>query len=108
MGSQGDLAPQDVRDAAEFVALMRRLKEQSGLTYRQLEERAAERGEVLARSTLADALRHDALPRAETLEVFLHACGEERHIEAWMEARDRVAAEASPHREQVVAGPASQ
>ncbi|MFF9063604.1 hypothetical protein ACF09K_33710 [Streptomyces sp. NPDC014882] len=54
--SRGELSPQDTRNAAEFVELLRRLKEQSGLTYRQIEERAAESGEVLARSTLADVL----------------------------------------------------
>jgi hypothetical protein len=51
---------------------------------------------VLARSTLADGLRHDALPRAETLAVFLRACGEDRHVEAWLETRDRIAAGPSP------------
>ncbi|MEV1078136.1 RICIN domain-containing protein [Streptomyces sp. NPDC050211] len=92
MGDQTDRALQEVGDAAEFVALLRRLKKQSGLSYRQLEERAAERGEVLPRSTLADVLRHDALPRPEMLEAFLLACGEERNTEAWAQARQRIAA----------------
>ncbi|MEU1818835.1 DUF2690 domain-containing protein [Streptomyces roseifaciens] len=90
------MKPQDVHDVAGLVEFMRRLKEQSGLTYRQLEERAADRGEVLARSTLADALRGDGLPRAGLLAAFLRACGEERHVEAWLEARDRIAAGALP------------
>ncbi|MFF0160979.1 RICIN domain-containing protein [Streptomyces sp. NPDC005263] len=92
MGDQMDRVLQEVGDAAEFVALLRRLKEQSGLSYRQLEERAAERGEVLPRSTLADVLRHDALPRLEMLEAFLRACGEERNTESWAQARQRIAA----------------
>ncbi|GHH95676.1 RICIN domain-containing protein [Streptomyces capillispiralis] len=95
MGDLGDgthARPHEVRDAAEFVALLRRLKERSGLSYRRLEERAAERGEVLPRSTMADVLRHGVLPRAETLEVFLRVCGEERNVPAWLEARNRVAA----------------
>lgn len=90
MGSPGEPAPHEARDAAEFVASMRRLKDRSGLTFRQLEERAAARGDVLARSTLADALRHDALPRVETLTAFLRACGEEHDAGAWLEARKRL------------------
>ncbi|MFV8131157.1 XRE family transcriptional regulator [Streptomyces syringium] len=90
MGSPGESAPHGARDAAEFVAAMRQLKARSGLTFRQLEERAAARGEVLARSTLADALRHDALPRVETLTAFLRACGEEHDAGAWLEARKRL------------------
>ncbi|MFD7501161.1 RICIN domain-containing protein [Streptomyces sp. NPDC059850] len=85
MGSQGEWGPRSARNAAEFVALLRELKERSGLTYRQLEERAAERGDVLARSTLADALRTDALPRTETLMAFLRACGEEDRSAEWLE-----------------------
>ncbi|MEU4212770.1 peptidoglycan-binding domain-containing protein [Streptomyces sp. NPDC026206] len=97
MASQGELAPQEAQDAASFVALMRRLKEQSGLTYRQLEERAAGRGEVLARSTLADALRREALPRAEVLSAFVRACADDHEVGPWLEARDRIAtAEARP------------
>ncbi|AEM87422.1 hypothetical protein Strvi_8099 [Streptomyces violaceusniger Tu 4113] len=92
MGSQGEWGPRSARNAAEFVALLRELKERSGLTYRQLEERAAERGDVLARSTLADALRQDALPRIETLMAFLRACGEERHVDEWLAVRDNLAA----------------
>ncbi|MFI9237265.1 peptidoglycan-binding protein [Streptomyces sp. NPDC053079] len=96
MASQGDMAPHGARDAAEFVALMRQLKERSGLTYRQLEERAAGRGEVLARSTLADALRREALPRSEMLSAFVRACGDDHEVDAWLEARDRIAAAEAP------------
>ncbi|MET7905620.1 hypothetical protein ABZS86_30840 [Streptomyces sp. NPDC005355] len=96
MGNQGELEPHSAGNAAEFVALMRELKESSGLTYRQLEKRAAERGEVLARSTLADALRQDALPRTETLMTFLRACGEERRAGEWLEARNDIAAGRAP------------
>ncbi|MEW2579327.1 DUF2690 domain-containing protein [Streptomyces syringium] len=90
MGSPGESAPHGARDAVEFVAAMRQLKARSGLTFRQLEERAAARGDVLARSTLADALRHDALPRVETLTAFLRACGEEHDAGAWLEVRKRL------------------
>ncbi|MFE7560111.1 RICIN domain-containing protein [Kitasatospora sp. NPDC057500] len=90
---QGGAKPQDARDAGEFAALLRGLKERSGLSFRQLEERAAERGEVLPRSTVADLLRRDALPRPEVLLAFLHACGADADTDAWLAARHRIAAE---------------
>ncbi|URM90463.1 helix-turn-helix transcriptional regulator [Streptomyces sp. MRC013] len=71
------------------MALMRDLKERSGLTYRQLEERAAERGEVLARSTLADALTGRTAPRPELLTAFVRACGEEDRLHMWLAAREQ-------------------
>ncbi|MGI5430765.1 XRE family transcriptional regulator [Streptomyces sp. CA-179760] len=91
MGRQRPL-PHGARSAAEFVACLRRLKEQSGLTYRQLERNAGRRGDVLARSTAADALRRDSLPRAEVLVAFVRACGEGEDVAVWLEARDRLAA----------------
>jgi transcriptional regulator with XRE-family HTH domain len=91
MESQGGRGPRSARNAAEFVALLRELRERSGLTYRQLEERATEHGDVLARSTLSDALRQDALPRTETLMAFLRACGEEHHAGEWLEVHNDIA-----------------
>ncbi|MFE2751063.1 helix-turn-helix domain-containing protein [Actinosynnema sp. NPDC059335] len=82
--------PDTARDAAGFVAMLRELKERSGLTLRGLEERAAARGEVLARSTVADMLRKDALPRPELLAAYVRACGVE-HPEPWLRARERLA-----------------
>ncbi|MBT2384260.1 XRE family transcriptional regulator [Streptomyces sp. ISL-11] len=88
--------PQGARDAGEFTARMRRLKERSGLTYRELEQRAQDRGDVLARSTLSDVLQRQALPRPELLVAFLRACGvdDEREVAAWLETRSRI--EAAP------------
>ncbi|MFF0166459.1 helix-turn-helix domain-containing protein [Streptomyces prasinus] len=83
--------PGGARTSAEYVGLLRRLKERSGLTYRQLEERAAERGDVLARSTLADVLRRDALPRAEVVAALVRACGPEEDVAEWLAARERLA-----------------
>ncbi len=74
--------------------MLRDLKERRGLTYRQLEQRAAEQGEVLARSTLADVLGGRRLPRPEVLAVFVRACGEGERLTAWLEARENVAARA--------------
>ncbi|GAA2796331.1 helix-turn-helix transcriptional regulator [Saccharopolyspora taberi] len=91
MEKQRELSPQQARDAVEFTALLRRLKQRSGLTYRQLEGRAAERGEVLARSTLADVLEGKRLPRPELLAAFVRACGDD-DVETWLRARERIAA----------------
>ncbi|WP_409060898.1 XRE family transcriptional regulator [Streptomyces sp. SYP-A7185] len=87
-----DASPHDIRDVAGFIASMRRLKERSGLTYRELEERAALGGDVLARSTLADVLRRTSLPRPEVLAAFVRACGDSERLDAWLAARDRLAA----------------
>ncbi|MFE9749596.1 helix-turn-helix domain-containing protein [Saccharothrix saharensis] len=90
MTPQGDRLG-SVRDAAAFVAVLRELKERSGLTLRGLEEKAAEQGEVLARSTVADMLRKDSLPRPELLAAYVRACGVDEP-EPWLRARERLAA----------------
>ncbi|WP_159074144.1 helix-turn-helix domain-containing protein [Streptomyces dioscori] len=79
-----------VRDTAGLVALLRALKERSGLTLRELEGRAQERGELLARSTVSDMLRGTRLPGPETLAAYVRACGApEADVPAWLEARQR-------------------
>ncbi len=70
--------------------MLRELKDRSGLTLRGLEERAAAQGEVLARSTVADMLRKDSLPRPELPAVYVRACGVEQPA-AWLRARERLA-----------------
>ncbi|WP_237522317.1 XRE family transcriptional regulator [Streptomyces sp. SID1328] len=72
---------------------MQQLKERSGLTYRELEEQAARNGDVLARSTLADILRRTSLPRPDLLAAFVRACGDGQRVGAWLDARDRIAAD---------------
>jgi hypothetical protein len=82
---------------AEFVELMRRCKEASGSTYRQLEIRAAKNGDVLARSTLAGALSRAALPKADLLAAFVRACGvSEAEVAEWVAARQRLLTATSP------------
>ncbi|GGO23543.1 hypothetical protein GCM10011576_44030 [Micromonospora parathelypteridis] len=88
----GEPRPDDAADPAEFVDLLRRLKDRSRLTYRQLEQRAASAGDVLARSTAADILRRSTLPRPEVVAAFVRACGAEDQVEAWLQARHRLAA----------------
>lgn len=91
MDSQAGPGPEQAADAAGFVMLMRQLKDEAGLTYRQLEERAAEQGQVLARSTLADVLNGRSLPRPELLAAFVRACGAADREGAWLQARDALA-----------------
>ncbi|WP_406066318.1 helix-turn-helix domain-containing protein [Micromonospora sp. NBC_00860] len=88
----GELRPDDASNPAEFVELLRQLKDRSGLTYRQLEQRAAAAGDVLARSTAADILRRSTLPRPEVVAAFVRACGAEDQVETWLRARHRLAA----------------
>jgi hypothetical protein len=95
MGSERFPGPEEASDAAEFVASMRRAKERSGLTYRELEQRAAARGDVLAKSTLANVLARDGLPRAELVAAFVRACEGDDRVPEWLEARERVAASAA-------------
>ncbi|GGN63821.1 hypothetical protein GCM10011579_032560 [Streptomyces albiflavescens] len=91
MGNTGELSPYEAQDAAGFVASMQRLKVRSGLTYRELEERAALSGDVLARSTLADVLQRSSLPRPEVVAAFVRACGQGHRVGDWLDARTRIA-----------------
>ncbi|MET8454229.1 XRE family transcriptional regulator [Streptomyces sp. NPDC005209] len=72
---------------------MQELKEHSGLTYRELEERAARNGDLLARSTLSDILRRTSLPRPDVLVAFVRACGDGQRVGAWLDVRNRIAAD---------------
>ncbi|MFG2533093.1 helix-turn-helix domain-containing protein [Streptomyces sp. NPDC048516] len=92
----GEFSPYEARDAARFIESMQQLKERSGLTYRELEERAARNGDVLARSTLADILRRTSLPRPDVLAAFVRACGQDQQVGAWLDARDRIATDIAP------------
>ncbi|MFE9773625.1 helix-turn-helix domain-containing protein [Streptomyces sp. NPDC005931] len=89
MTDAGEPRLEQVGDAGEFTAALRQLKERSGLTYRQLEERAAENGEVLARSTLADVLGGKTVPRSELVAAFVRACGDGARLPEWLRAGER-------------------
>lgn len=89
MTDVGEPRLERVGDAGEFAAALRRLKERSGLTYRQLEERAAENGEVLARSTLADVLGGKTAPRPELVAAFVRACGDGARVQEWLRIREK-------------------
>ncbi|MFD0319334.1 RICIN domain-containing protein [Streptomyces flavalbus] len=99
VGNLGDLSPYEATDPASFVESMRRLKERSGLTYRELEVKAARNGDVLARSTLAAVLGRSSLPRPDVLAAFVRACGDGERVTVWQDARERIASgavEATP------------
>ncbi|MCL7496893.1 hypothetical protein M8I34_36615 [Streptomyces sp. MCA2] len=85
------LHPADLRSAEEFMAALRALKARSGLTLRQLESRAADRGDVLPRSTVADILRKQTLPRPDLVAALVRACGEQDRLAEWTGAWKRLA-----------------
>ncbi|MEJ8649987.1 helix-turn-helix domain-containing protein [Streptomyces sp. MS1.AVA.3] len=87
------LHPADLRSAEEFMAALRALKARSGLTLRQLESRAADRGDVLPRSTVADILRKQTLPRPDLVAALVRACGEQDRLAEWTRAWKRLACE---------------
>ncbi|GGW55655.1 hypothetical protein GCM10010503_35930 [Streptomyces lucensis JCM 4490] len=71
---------------------MRALRIWSGLSYRQLEGKAAARGDTLASSTMATALGRATLPREPFVAAFTRACGlGEADTERWLDARRRLA-----------------
>ncbi|WP_327350627.1 hypothetical protein [Streptomyces sp. NBC_01304] len=79
-------------DAAAFTAALRRLKAWSGLSYRELQRRAADAGHVLPHSTAATMLGRDRLPREELVVAFVAACGVRgASAQAWVDARITIA-----------------
>ncbi|MFF4175273.1 RICIN domain-containing protein [Streptomyces sp. NPDC001750] len=84
--------PRKVRSAAEFVALLRVVKDGSGLTFRELTRRAEAAGDVLPRSTIANMLARASVPREELLVAFLRACGREpAEVVDWLAVREELA-----------------
>lgn len=95
----GPDVPAEVGCPAQFVAAMRGLKAGSGLSYRDLERRAAGAGEFLPRSTLLNALTRDTLPKSPLVAAFVRACGRgPDDVAAWLTAHHRltVAGAAAP------------
>ncbi|MGW8556691.1 RICIN domain-containing protein [Streptomyces tubercidicus] len=87
MPDEGPPDPRCARTPAEFVRVMRAMKDRSGLTYRQLAVRAEGRGDVLPTSTLAGALSRGSLPRPEVVEAFVRACGgSPEDVDRWLGA----------------------
>ncbi|MER7000271.1 helix-turn-helix domain-containing protein [Streptomyces sp. NPDC000410] len=80
--------PQGARTPAEFIERLQALKDWSGLTYRELSQRAEAVGDVLPRSTVANMLARTTVPREELLTAFVRACGcGPGVVDAWQRVR---------------------
>ncbi|MCX4845147.1 helix-turn-helix domain-containing protein [Streptomyces sp. NBC_00893] len=84
--------PREARSAPEFIALLRMLKDASGLTFRELSQRADAVGDVLPRSTIANMLGRTSVPREELLAAFVRACGcGPAQVADWLAVRKELA-----------------
>lgn len=85
-------SPAGAGTPAEFVAELRALRTWSGLTYRQLEGKAAAHRDALPASTTATTLGRPTLPKARFVDAFTRACGlGEEAVREWLDARHRIA-----------------
>ncbi|GAB3430279.1 helix-turn-helix domain-containing protein [Actinophytocola sediminis] len=66
----GSTQPASVSTPAEFTAALRTLREWSGLTYRQLEDKATALGTPLPVSTIASTSGRTTLPRERFIDSF--------------------------------------
>ncbi|MFI8433049.1 helix-turn-helix domain-containing protein [Streptomyces sp. NPDC079020] len=97
--------PRGARGPAEFVALLRALKDASGLTFRELADRAEAVGDVLPRSTIANMLSRATIPREELLTAFVRACGcAPEETERWLAARKEIVVPGAPFAPETAAG----
>ncbi|MCW3816377.1 tetratricopeptide repeat protein [Micromonospora sp. DR5-3] len=78
---------------AQYVALLRRVRDQSGLAYRAIARRAQRNGQVLPASTLATMLGRPTLPRRDLVVALLRACDvPDERASAWLTTWARLAA----------------
>ncbi|MFB4311943.1 helix-turn-helix domain-containing protein [Actinomadura sp. GTD37] len=79
----------DVATEEQFVVALRRLRERSGLTYKDIERRtSAEGGFPLPASTLATALHRNTVPRREIVATLVQVCGGD--AAPWLTTRERL------------------
>jgi tetratricopeptide (TPR) repeat protein len=91
--------PGDAHSSSEFVAQLRRLKSRTGLSFRDIERRARQRGYSLPMSTVASALNRDTLPHGELIGMLLRTLDlPEGEVARWLEVRQSLA-EGPPARE---------
>ncbi|WP_431040760.1 helix-turn-helix domain-containing protein [Streptomyces sp. P1-3] len=84
--------PAQASTPAEYTAALRTLRLWSGLTYRQLEDKATAHTDALPASTIATTLGRATLPRERFVDAFTRACGlDEEEVRQWLEARRRIA-----------------
>lgn len=83
--------PAGVETVVEFVAALRALVKNSGLRYRELEQRAKTMDLWLPRSTVSGALNRETLPKAELLGALTAALGLSPEEQGrWKATRDRL------------------
>lgn len=84
--------PAKATTPAEFTAALRALRTWSGLTYRQLEGKAATHRDALPASTIATTLGRATLPRERFVDAFTRACGlGDDEVRQWLDTRRRIA-----------------
>lgn len=71
----GWLGPCSAGSEEQFVVALRRLRERSGLTFKQIERLTAGGPLVLPASTLATALHRHTVPRPELVAALVRVCG---------------------------------
>jgi hypothetical protein len=92
--------PAKATTPAEFTAALRALRTWSGLTYRQLEGKAATYRDALPASTIATTLGRATLPRERFVDAFTRACGlGEDDVRVWLDTRKRIAMNETPEEE---------
>ncbi|MEU5876332.1 XRE family transcriptional regulator [Spirillospora sp. NPDC047279] len=83
------LKPVPVDSEEQYVVMLRRLRERSGLTFKQIERRAAGGPVPLPASTLATALQRRTVPRAEIVSALVRVCGGSPEIvDEWLALRE--------------------
>ncbi|HZM83539.1 MAG TPA: tetratricopeptide repeat protein [Candidatus Limnocylindrales bacterium] len=93
MNADSGTQPATASTADDFVALLRCIRDQSGLTYRAIAGRAQANGDVLPASTLATMLARSTLPKRDLVAAFLRACGlPADDCARWLTAWGRLAA----------------
>ncbi|MFA1551926.1 helix-turn-helix domain-containing protein [Actinomadura chokoriensis] len=86
---EAELDPSSVTTEEQFVVALRRLRERSGLTYKEIERRtSAEGGLPLPASTLATALHRNTVPRRDVVAALVQVCGGD--VTRWLTARERL------------------
>lgn len=89
--------PEQAGTPAEFTAALRALRTWSGLTFRQLENKATAHGDTLPASTIATTLGRTTLARERFVDAFTRACGlDEEGIHRWLSIRQHIATDEQP------------
>ncbi|WP_432830938.1 helix-turn-helix domain-containing protein [Dactylosporangium sp. CA-092794] len=84
--------PTEATSPVEYIDALKRLREWSGLTYRDMERIAADYARPLPMSTVCAALRRGTLPQRDLVESIVRAVGlAEADQVLWLGVRDAIA-----------------